>query len=72
MSNANTENATRGRGRPASFPGIETVKMLASIPVTAQEQLRAVAAKRGEPINVTLARFIERGHKDAMRSRERS
>ena len=69
MSNAETK---RGRGRPASFPGQDTVKMLTSIPVEAQEQLRAVAAKRNEPINVTLARFIARGHKDAMRSRKSS
>lgn len=62
---------TRRRGRPASFPDAETVAFLARIPVETRDQLREVAQKRGEPINVTLARFIERGHKDAMRSRSR-
>lgn len=72
MANANTSTETRRRGRPASFPEQETVAFLARIPVEVREQLREVASKRQEPINVTLARFIQRGHKDAMRSRKRS
>ena len=69
MSNAETK---RGRGRPASFPGQETNAMLARIPVETQAKLREVATKRRENINVTLARFIERGHKDATRSRKKN
>ena len=65
-----TETQTRRRGRPASFPDQETVAFLSRIPVKTRDMLRAVAKKRKENINVTLARFIERGHKDAMRTRK--
>lgn len=66
------ETPKRGRGRPASFPGIETVAFLAKIPQTAREMVRELAKKRGENIDQTLNRLIERGHKDAFRSRAKS
>ena len=71
MGNKNTETAPRRRGRPASFPDQEVVAFLATIPVEVRDMVREVAAKREENINVTLARMIERGHRDAMRSRSR-
>ena len=72
----NTKNVIeapkRGRGRPASFPGIETVAFLAKIPQTSREMVRELAKKRGENIDQTLAKLIERGHKDAFRSRAKA
>ena len=56
---------------PASFPGIDTVAFLAKIPVTARDMVREVATKRGENIDVTLNRMIERAHKDAFRARSK-
>jgi hypothetical protein len=58
---------TKSRGRPQSFPGQETVAVLVHIPKTSRANLREVAKKRNEPINVTINRFIERGYKDATR-----
>jgi hypothetical protein len=72
MANKSNTEEKRGRGRPASFPGVDTVAMLARIPTETQDMLRQVAAKRGEPINVTLDRFIRNGFKDANRTRSRS
>lgn len=65
-----TENARPGR--PSSFPGQETVPFLVKIPTEYRDMVREVAAKREEPLNVTVARFIEQGHKAAMRNRKRS
>ena len=61
----------RGRGRPATFPGQETVNVLSNIPTTTRDMLREVAAKRGETINATLDRFIQNGHKAATQNRKR-
>lgn len=66
------EAPKRGRGRPASFPGIDTVAFLAKIPVSARAMVRELASKRGENIDQTLNRLIERGHKDAFRSRAKA
>jgi len=60
----------RGRGRPASFPGVETVAILANIPTVQRDQLRELASKRGKAINVMLATLVERAWKDAGRRRK--
>jgi hypothetical protein len=67
-----TQNETpRRRGRPKSFPGQETKKLLSEITLEAREMLGEVVEKRGEPLNVTLDTIIRRAHRDAMRSRGR-
>lgn len=66
-----TDAPKRGRGRPASFPGIDTVAFLAKIPVESREKVRELATKRGENIDQTLNRMIERAHKDAFRARSK-
>ena len=79
MSNTNNNKNTspaieapkRGRGRPATFPGQETVAFLTTVPVETRQMLRDVASKRGETINATIARFIENGFKAAMRNRSK-
>ena len=63
------QETKRGRGRPASFPGEECAALLVTIPVTTRQMLRDVAAKRQEPINATLDRFIQQGFKNATRTR---
>lgn len=68
---ASTDSPKRGRGRPASFPGIDTVAFLAKIPVESREKVRELASKRGENIDQTLNRMIERSHKEAFRSRSK-
>jgi len=60
----------RGRGRPASFPGVETVAFPAKLPLETRQMVRDVAAKRGENIDQTLNRFILAGFKSAMRNRK--
>lgn len=70
MSKKNEETVKRGPGRPASFPGVETVAFLAHIPTETREMVRNLAEKRGEPVNVTLDRMIQRAFKDANRSRK--
>ena len=60
----------RGRGRPVSFPGQKTVAFPAKIPYEVRQMVRDVAAKREEPIDVTLVRFITQGWKAAMRNRK--
>jgi len=72
MAKSKKTEEKRGRGRPASFPNTDTVALLARIPVATREQLRQVAERREEPINVTLNRFIEQGFKNATRSRKSS
>ena len=71
MATKNQTEEKRPVGRPASFPGQTLVAFLANIPVETRQMLRDIAAKRNEPINVTLNRFIERGFKDANRTRSR-
>lgn len=66
-----TQKTPARRGRPSSFPGVETVSVLSRIPVENRDQLREIAEKREEPINVTLARLIEQGHRAAMRTRSK-
>lgn len=70
MSNKNTTETAARPGRKPSFPGQVTVAFLSNIPVATRDMLREVAEARQEPINVTLARMIERGHKDATRRRK--
>jgi len=69
---SNKTETKRSVGRPASFPDQETVAFLSNIPVATRDQLREVAAKRSEPINVTLDRFIQQGFKNATRSRKKN
>lgn len=64
------ETVTRGPGRPASFPGQETVQFLARIPVETKTMVTTLAEQRGEPINVTLDRMIQRAFKDSNRRRK--
>lgn len=67
-----TKTESRGPGRPANFPDQETVAFLARIPTTARDQVRELAAKREEPIAVTLTRMIERSFKEASRRKSKS
>ena len=60
---SDSNEVKRGKGRPKTFPGRETVALS---PVQIPIEVRGV---RNEPINLTIARFIENGHKAAMRSR---
>lgn len=45
---------SRGRGRPASFPGQKTVKLLTNLPASTREALSALAEKRGQNLNQVL------------------
>jgi hypothetical protein len=66
MSNA---TVTRGPGRPANFPNVKTVAFLAKIPAETRDMVKTLAARREEPIGVTLDRMIRRAFADASRSR---
>lgn len=63
----------RGRGRPASFPDVakgDMSALLVHIPTASRQMVRDVSAKRGECMNVTIARFIAAGHAAAMRTKK--
>ncbi len=71
-----SEEVSRGRGRPASFPGVDTVTMGSNIPVATKAQLTELATRRnggkGENINVTLARIIEKAFEASERGRNQA
>lgn len=48
-------------GRPGSFPGVETVAMLAHIPAETRDMIRQVAVENEVAINAALDRLIRRG-----------
>lgn len=52
-------NETRRRGRPASFPGVETAPLLSNIPVETRQMLRDYAAAKFDGLmNVALDTLI--------------
>jgi hypothetical protein len=67
MSNNETVTETvteaRRRGRPASFPGQETVLIQSQIPVEVRDQIRELAEANDELLNQTLARIVGTAYK---------
>lgn len=53
----------RGRGRPANFPGVKTIAVLYSLPVETAEMVKAIAAKREQPIGIVVNTMIEQSFK---------
>ena len=70
QSSTKTDSPKRGRGRPASFPNVETVFFPVTLPTEARDMVREISRKRGENINVTMFRFIQNGFKAATRKRK--
>ncbi len=61
MAKKNEEVAAQ-RGRQPSFPDQETVAVLFHVPCDTRANLRALAAHRGEPMNVIVDRLINQAH----------
>lgn len=53
-----TQTEPKRRGRPASFPNVETAPLLSRIPKEAVVQLREMAEARETCLNVALAAAI--------------
>jgi hypothetical protein len=68
---ADTTEAKRPVGRPATFPGIETRMHAANLPVDTIAGLKALAKQRGVPLNsimhTILSQAINRAAKDRAR-----
>jgi hypothetical protein len=56
-------NETPRRGRPASFPGQETVLIQSQIPVEVRDQIRELAQANDELLNQTIARIVGTAYK---------
>jgi len=66
------DTVKRSVGRPASFPStVQTVAFLARIPVETREMVRSLAKRRGENVNLTLDRMIQRAYREATRTRSK-
>lgn len=63
------ETVKRGPGRPASFD-VPTVAFLNKLPLSTVESVRRLAEQRDQPINVVVNTLLERGIRDASRSRK--
>ena len=63
------EQPKRGRGRPANFPGQNVTARLYKLPNTTIALVEAEAARREEPLGVTIDRLLLRGHKEFSRKR---
>lgn len=70
MSQSETE--TRGPGRPASFPGQDTVMFAANIPVHTRDGLKALAAQREIPLNVLLDDIATKAIAASQRARKQN
>jgi hypothetical protein len=65
------QTETRRRGRPANFPDTETVVRSYNLPRETVDGVTELAARREENIGVVLNSLIQRGLKEANRSRSR-
>ena len=52
----------RGRGRPATFPGVETVSFLVNVPEETRQQVRDLAERRGVTLNAVIASIVAKAH----------
>ena len=59
----------RGRGRPANFPGVETVTRLYKLPAETVEMIETLAEQRGQNLGVVLDAMIRRAFKISSRKR---
>lgn len=65
-----TETKIARRGRPANFPGVETKSRLYHLPVETIDMIRAEAARKEEPVGVTVDRLIRSGFRNFNKSRK--
>jgi len=60
---------TRGRGRPANFPGVKTVTRLYKLPTETVEMIEKLAELRDQPLGVVLDTMIRRAFNESARKR---